>query len=777
MNNGIGQPVRRLEDARLLTGRGIYADDVNVPGQARAVFVRSPHAHAKILKIDIEAARRMPGVLMVLTAQHWKAAGLQGIPHGANPIDLLDVTIPALTDRRNQPHFMCDNLPFCSERARYVGDVVACVIAETMAEARSAAEAVEVEYDPLPSVVESEDAIEPDAPQLWDGAPGNVAFDVEKGNWAAADAAIASAEHVVRARIRSPRVQVVPMETKGAVAHFDKDGRLIFEGATQGAPFYKMMFARIFGIEQDKIRVITKDVGGAFGIKQNICPEHVAIILAARELKRPVKWMADRAEAFAADYQGRDFTTEATLALDKDGRFLALKADHLYNLGAYTVSYVPMANGWRVSAGCYKYDAVAYRARAVLTNVAPTAPYRGAGRPESLFVLERIIDIAAAECGFDRIELRRKNLVRPEDLPMTNGAELPFKTDIDFPANMEAALEAADWDGFAERVVGSQLRGKLRGIGLANYVETPTGAPIERADVTVDPKGEVRIAIGVGPSGQGSETVIVQVLADRLGLPLDKVKIVLGDTDIVKEGGGSHSVRAMRLGGTVTVGAAKKIVEQGTQLASQALEAAPGDIEYGNGEFRVKGTDKTISLFNVAKIAPLEASDRVSQRMPAYPCGTAICELEIDPESGAVEIVDYVTVDDVGRTINPLLVDGQVKGGIAMGIGQALMERAAYDRESGQLLSGSLMDYALPRADNTLAYRTALRDMIAEGNPLGVKGAGESGSTPAPSAIINAVVHALRDHRITHLDMPATAERIWRAIQWGGAKTIPKSMP
>lgn len=761
---GIGAPIRRVEDARLITGQGTYADDVNVAGQARAVFVRSTHAHAKILRVDTAVAREMPGVLAILTAKDWADAGLQGIPHGANPVDMLDVTIPALTGRGGQPHFMCDNLPFCSDRARYVGDVIACVVAESIAEAKNAAEAVEVDYDPLPSVVESEDAVAADAPLLWDGAPGNIAFDVEKGDAAAADAQIARAKHVVRARIRSPRVQIVPMETKGAVAHFDADGRLIFEGATQGVPFYKMMFARIFGIDQDKIRVITKDVGGAFGIKQNVSPEHCAIILAARKLARPVKWMAERGEAFASDYQGRDFTSDATLALDETGRFLALKVDHLYNLGAYTVSYVPMANGWRVTAGCYKYEAVSYRARAVLTNVSPTAPYRGAGRPEALFVLERLVDIAALQCGFDRIELRARNLVRPVDLPMTNGSDLPFKNDIDFPANMAAALSQADWDGFAARAQASRARGRLRGIGLSNYMETPTGAPIERADVTVDPSGIVTMAIGLGPSGQGSETAMAQILADRLQIPFDQVRVVMGDTDIVKEGGGSHSVRATRLGGTVTFGAARKIVEQGMEHASRAMEAAVADIEYANGQYRVKGTDRAISLFEVAKIAPLAASDRVSTRMPAYPCGAAVCELEIDPDTGEVVIVDYSTVDDVGRTINPLLVDGQVRGGIAMGIGQALMERATYDRESGQLLTGSLMDYALPRADDTLAYRTQLRDMIAEGNPLGVKGAGESGSTPAPSAIMNAVVHALRDHGVTHMDMPATAEKIWRAI-------------
>lgn len=764
MPEGIGAPVRRVEDARLITGRGTYSDDVNAPGQARVAFVRSTHAHARIVRVDTEAARAMPGVLAILTAADWAAAGLKGVPHGANPIDMLDASIPALSDRRGQPHFMCDNLPFCSDRVRYVGDVIACVVAETVAEAKNAVEAVEVEYEPLASVVESEDAVAPDAPLLWDGAPGNVAFDVEKGNTAAADAAIAGAKHVVRARIRSPRVQVVPMETKGAVAHFDADGRLIFQGGTQGASFYKMMFARIFAMPEEKVRIVTKDVGGAFGIKQNISPEHCSIVLAAQKLGRPVKWMAERGEAFACDYQGRDFTTDAILALDETGRFLALKVDHLYNLGAYTVSYVPMANGWRVTAGCYKYDAVSYRSRAMLTNVAPTAPYRGAGRPEALFVLERMVDIAALQCGFDRIELRRKNLVRPSDLPMTNGSDLPFKNDIDFPANMEAALAQADWTGFQVRAEESKKRGKLRGIGLANYMETPTGAPIERADVTVDASGIVRMAIGLGPSGQGSETAMAQILAEKLQVPFDKVHVIMGDTDIVKEGGGSHSVRATRLGGTVTVGAAHKIVEQGMERASRALEAAIADIEYADGQFRVKGTDRAISLFDLAKTEPLEASDRVSKRMPAYPCGAAVCELEIDPETGEVSILDYSTVDDVGRTINPLLVDGQVRGGIAMGIGQALMERATYDRESGQLLTGSLMDYALPRADNTLPYRTQLRDMIAESNPLGVKGAGESGSTPAPSAVINAVVHALRDYGVTHMDMPATAEKIWRAI-------------
>ncbi len=766
MPDGIGAPVRRVEDARLITGRGTYADDVNVAGQARAYFVRSPYAHARILSVDLTAARAMPGVLMILTARDWADAGLKGIPHGANPVDMLDASISALTDRRGQAHFMCDNLPFCSDRVRYVGDVIACVVAETVADAKNAAEAVEVEYESLPAVVESEDAVAPGAPLLWEGAPGNIAYDVEKGNLAGVEAAIAQAKHVVRVRIRSPRVQIVPMETKGAVAQFDANGRLTFEGSTQGASFYKMMFACIFGIAEETIRVVTKDVGGAFGIKQNVSPEHVSIILASRRLGRAVKWMAERSEAFASDYQGRDFTTDATLALDADGRFLALKTVHLYNVGAYTVSYVPMANGWRVTAGCYKYDAVYYRNRAVLTNVAPTAPYRGAGRPEAIFVIERLVDIAALQIGMDRIELRRRNLVRPVDLPMINGSELPFKNDIDFPANMEAALLQADWAGFEARAVDSKRRGKLRGIGIANYVETPTGAVVERTDVTINSDGTATLVIGVGPSGQGHETVFAQVLSDKLGIPFAAVKTIIGDTDIVKEGGGSHSVRSMRLGGTVVVGASQKIIEEGKQRASQVLEAGVSDIEFSDGTFRVKGTDRSVSIFEIAAKEPLAATDRIAKRIPAYPCGAAICEVEVDPDTGAVTIVDYSTVDDVGRTINPLLVEGQVQGGIAMGIGQALMERASYDRVSGQLLTGSLMDYALPRACDTLNYRTALRDMIAESNPLGVKGAGESGSTPAPSAVVNAVVHALRDYGVEHLDMPATAEKIWRAIHF-----------
>ena len=766
MPDGIGAPVRRVEDARLITGRGTYADDLNVAGQARAYFVRSTYAHARILSVDLTAASAMPGVLMILTARDWADAGLKGIPHGANPVDMLDASIPALTDRRGQAHFMCDNLPFCSDRVRYVGDVIACVVAETVSEAKNAAEAVEVEYESLPAVVESEDAVAPGAPLLWEGAPGNIAYDVEKGNLAGVEAAIARAKHVVRVRIRSPRVQIVPMETKGAVAQFDANGRLTFEGSTQGVSFYKMMFARIFGIAEETIRVVTKDVGGAFGIKQNVSPEHVSIILASRRLGRAVKWMAERSEAFASDYQGRDFTTDATLALDADGRFLALKTEHLYNVGAYTVSYVPMANGWRVTAGCYKYDAVYYRNRAVLTNVAPAAPYRGAGRPEAIFVIERLVDIAALQIGMDRIELRRRNLVRPVDLPMINGSELPFKNDIDFPANMEAALVQADWAGFEARAVDSKRRGKLRGIGIANYVETPTGAVVERTDVTINSDGTATLVIGVGPSGQGHETVFAQVLSDKLGIPFAAVKTIIGDTDIVKEGGGSHSVRSMRLGGTVVVGASQKIIEEGKQRASQVLEAGVSDIEFSDGTFRVKGTDRSVSIFEIAAKEPLAATDRIAKRIPAYPCGTAICEVEVDPDTGAVTIVDYSTVDDVGRTINPLLVEGQVQGGIAMGIGQALMERASYDRVSGQLLTGSLMDYALPRARDTLHYRTALRDMIAESNPLGVKGAGESGSTPAPSAVVNAVVHALRDYGVEHLDMPATAEKIWRAIHF-----------
>jgi carbon-monoxide dehydrogenase large subunit len=764
MPEGIGAPVRRVEDARLITGRGTYSDDVNAAGQAYAYYVRSPYAHAVIKSIDIETAKAMPGVVGILTGADYAVTGWTGIPHLANPADMLDASISALSAREGTQLYMCPNLPFATDKVRYVGDVVAVVVAESLAEARSAAEAVEIDFVPLPSVVETTDAIKDGAPQLWEGAPNNVAFEVEKGDKAGAEAAVARAKHVVRARIVSPRVQIVPMEPKGAVAQFDADGNLLFQGGTQGANFVKFTLGRILGLDQAKIRVVTRDVGGAFGIKHNVCPEWMGIVLAAKTFNRPVKWMADRGEAFASDYQGRDFCTDAELALDENGKFLALRVDHLFGVGAYTVSFVPMANGWRVTAGCYKYDAVYYRNRGVVTNVSPAAPYRGAGRPEAIFVIERLVDIAALQLGIDRIELRRRNLVTPADLPMINGSELPFKKDIDFPANMNAALAQADWAGFEKRAADSKARGRLRGIGLANYVETPTGAVVERTDVTINADGTATLVIGVGPSGQGHETVFAQVLADKLGIPFGKIKTVIGDTNIVKEGGGSHSVRSMRLGGTVVVEASGKIVAEGKARAAKALATSEDQIDFADGTFRARGTNRSATLFELAAQSPLTATGRIDKRIPAFPCGTAVCELEIDPDTGEVTILDYSTVDDVGRTINPLLVDGQVRGGIAMGIGQALMERASYDRDSGQLLTGSLMDYALPRADDTLAYRTQLRDMIAESNPLGVKGAGESGSTPAPATVVNAVVHALRDYGVTHMDMPATAEKIWRAI-------------
>jgi len=764
MPEGIGAPVRRVEDARLITGHGTYSDDVNAAGQAYAYYVRSPYAHALINSIDTSAAKAMPGIVGILTGADYAATGWTGVPHLANPADMLDASVPALSAREGTKLFMCPNMPFATDKVRFVGDVIAVVVAESLAEARNAAEAIEIDFDSLPSVVETVDAIKDGAPQLWEGAPNNVAFEVEKGDKAGADAAFARAKHVVRARIVSPRVQIVPMEPKGAVAQFDADGNLLFQGGTQGANFVKFTLGRILGLDQSKIRVVTRDVGGAFGIKHNVCPEWMGIVLAAKTFARPVKWMADRGEAFASDYQGRDFTTDAELALDENGKFLALRVDHLFGVGAYTVSFVPMANGWRVTAGCYKYDAVYYRNRGVVTNVSPTAPYRGAGRPEAIFVIERLVDIAAIQLGIDRIELRQRNLVTPADLPMINGSELPFKNDIDFPANMNAALTQAEWTGFAARAAQSKARGKLRGIGLANYVETPTGAVVERTDVTINADGTATLVIGVGPSGQGHETVFAQVLSDKLGIAFDKIKTVIGDTDIVKEGGGSHSVRSMRLGGTVVVEASGKIIADGAVRAAKVLEADAADIDFADATFRARGTNRSVTLFELAAQQPLSATGRVDKRMPAFPCGTAICELEIDPDTGEVTILDYSTVDDVGRTINPLLVDGQVKGGIAMGIGQALMEHARYDPDSGQLLTGSLMDYALPRADDTLAYRTQLRDMIAESNPLGVKGAGESGSTPAPSAVINAVVHALRDYGVTHMDMPASAEKIWRAI-------------
>ncbi len=756
MNSLIGQKVLRKEDRRLLTGAGNFIDDLTLPDMAHACVVRSVHAHAELREVAVARAAAMPGVLAVLTARDWLGDGLGPLPLFPNGVDHLDITKPAFAPA-SVLHTPAP-LPLARDRVRHVGEAVALVVAETLAQARDAADAVEIDYAPLPAVTDVREAVAPGAPLLFDGSPGNLCVAAENGDRAATEAAFARAHRVVRLQSRNQRVSGTPMEPRGAVGTF-ADGSYTLYSASQGVHRHKTPLVALFGVAADQVRVVTRDVGGGFGIRSPCYPEYPLVLWAARRLGRPVKWNATRAESFLSDFQARDFWVEGTLGLDRDGRFLGLAVDYLGNLGAWAASFAVLANVLRMAAGVYDIPALHVGVRGAVTNTLPVGVYRGAGRPESTFMLERLIDLAAAELGLERGEIRRRNLIRT--LPYLSPLGHRYDTGA-FAANFAKAQSLIDWQGFPARRAEAAARGRRRGIGIANYLESPTGFPGERTDIAVLPEGRVTAVIGTQASGQGHETSFAQIVASQLQIPIDEVAILFGDSAVAQMGGGSHSDRSMRLGGTVLVRASDAVIKTGRDLAAHALEAAAADIVYAEGRFTVAGTDRSLGLYQVAALAgSLGASDVVSQRLHAHPTGTAACEVEIDPETGAVRIVRYVTVDDVGRIINPMIVEGQVHGGIAQGVGQALIEACVYDR-AGQLVSGSFLDYAMPRADDLPAFVTVGDGVPAESNPLGIKGAGECGTTPATAVIINAIADALG---ISHIEMPATPERVWRAIR------------
>jgi carbon-monoxide dehydrogenase large subunit len=771
MNFGIGQPVRRKEDLRLITGRGEFSDDLNIAGQAHAIVVRSPHAHARIRGIDTSEALRAPGIIAVLTGRDYLADGLKPIPNTPNPRD-----IPA-THRDGRPIAQPPDYPLAVDKVRFAGEGVAFVVAETRATAIEAAELLKVDYEPLPAVVDIAAAITPGAPVIWDEAPGNVCADGDRGDKAAVDAAFARAAHVTRMEIRNNRVTGLPLEPAAAIGIYDAaSGQHTLRAGGQGILIQKRALCGAFGIGEDKVRVVCRDVGGGFGTKNLIYREYVLVVWAARRLGRPVKWRGERSEAFFFDPYGRDLTSVTELALDADGKFLAVRTHNIQNLGAQTLHLVPLVRGAAVTNGVYAIPAIFARLQAVFTNTAPTSTYRGAGRPEAMFIIERLIDTAAVEMGLDRVKLRRKNFIRPAMLPYTNQMSTRYDSG-EFDANMMRALELIDARGFKARRRDAKKRGRLRGLGICNFIETATGIPPERAVVKVLPEGRVNVTLGTQASGQGHETAFAQCITDWLGVDFDKIELKHGDSDIVKMGSGSHSCRSMRLGGLLMGRAAADIVDKGKRLAARALQADPTAIEFASGKFHVRGTERAVGLFEAARLAEelnepelaLEASSEITTMLPTFPNGCHACEVEVDPDTGAVTIERYIGVDDVGRVINPLIVDGQMHGSTAQGVGQALLEDCVYDRETGQLLSGSFMDYAIPRADMFPGFVCENNEVLAPNNPLGVKGAGEGGTTGAPPAVINAIVDALRDYGVRDVAMPATPERVWRAIRGGVA--------
>jgi carbon-monoxide dehydrogenase large subunit len=776
MPQTIGQPLRRKEDLRLLTGGGCFSDDVSLPGQAYAVFVRSPHAHARIRTIDAEAARATPGVLAVLTGADVEADGLKPIPH--TPIPMKPPADIVLINRGGTPHGYAPHPLLPTDRARFVGEAVVMVVAETVAAAKDAAEQVAVEYDVLKPVIATPATVEVSAPQLYDEV-GNVCIDADVGDAETTKAAFARAAHIARLNTWVRRVTGVPLDARAAIGIYDpSSGRYTLYAGSGGVVRQKHELAGILGVPPADVRVVSGDVGGNYGTRNAFYPEFALVVWAARRLGRPVKWTCERSEAFLSDYQGRDQAFQAELALDDKGRFIGFRASVILNVGAHSVMYVPLLKCSELLTSVYRVPAAQVRARAALSNTPPTSPYRSAGRPEAMFVIERLIDIAAHQFGYDRIDLRRRNLIRPSQQPYSNPLGMTYDSG-DYGKSMDRALARADWKGFYKRRRESKRRGKLRGIGLANYIEATSGAPREWAKVDVLPEGRVDVSVGTLSSGQGHETSFAQCIAEWLGVPWNSVRLIQGDTDLVPVGGGSHSGRSMRMAGVVMGKASEAVIEKATKIAGHVLEADLGDIAFAEGRFTVKGTDRSLGLFEVARAArerndlpedlrgPLAADCDDIIPISAFPFGTHVCEVEIDPETGLTEIVRYTAVDDVGRAVNPLILHGQTHGAIVQGVGQAMWEHCCYDLVTGQLLAGSFLDYAMPRAPLLPPFATELSETPAPGNKLGVRAGGEGGTTPALAVVVNAVVDALSEFGVTHIEMPLTAETIWRATREG----------
>src|SRR2546425_867139 len=663
---GFGKPVLRKEDARLLVGGGCYSDDVNLDGQAYACFVRSPHAHALIRRVDTAAALATLGVIAVLTGADAASDGVKPLTHSPMPGNPHEDMI-----RSEAVAFIAPHPPIAADRARFVGEIVAIVVADTPAAAR-------------------------------DGAGGLG-------------------------------------RTRTGVA---------------GA----------LGVPESAVRVIAREVGGNFGTRNSCYPEFALVAWAARRLGRPVKWTGERREAFLADYHGRDLVSHAELALHAQGTFLRFRGVHTSNVGAHAVSFHPLNKGMAISSTVYHVPAVSMRGRAVVTNTSPTTPYRSAARPEGMFVMERLIDLAARRHGFDRVELRRKNLVPASAMPYRNGFGVVYDSG-DYRAALDRTLALADWTGFESRRAEARRRGRYRGIGVANYLERNTGFPREGAHITVHPEGRVDLVLGTLSSGQGHATSFAQLLVEWLGVELAEGRLVTGDTDVTVTGGGAHSARALRPAAIGMAKASDQIVEKGRRIAAKMLEAAEADVEFVARRFRVKGTDRSVDLYEAAAQAPLDGLSDETNPLPSFPYGCAVCEVEVDPETGVVEVVRYTTVDDCGRAGNPMILHGQTHGGIAQGVGQALWEHCHYDAETGQLLSATLMDYALPRADMLPPFTTEISEVPSTSHPLGLRGGGEGGTTPALGAVVNAICDAPGELGVEHIEMPATSERVWQAIR------------
>jgi carbon-monoxide dehydrogenase large subunit len=784
-DTGIGAALRRKEDARFITGRGRFTDDINRPGQAYAFIVRSPEAHAELGAIDTTDAESSPGVVAVFTGADLAADEVGGLPcgwqiHSKNGTPMVEPPHPALAQGR----------------VRHVGDPVALVVAETKAEARAAAGLVDVDYRPLPPAANLVQARAEGAPLVWDDAAGNLCYDWELGDAAATDAAFEGADHVVTLELTNSRLIPNAIEPRAAIGEYDPsaDMHTLYTTSQNPHVIRLLMGAFVLGIPEHKLRVVSPDVGGGFGSKIFHYAEEVLMTWAAKKVGRPVKWTAERSESFMSDAHGRDHVTTAALALDTEGAFLGLRVQTDANLGAYLSTFGPAVPTYLYAtlfAGCYTTPAIYANVKGVFTNTVPVDAYRGAGRPEAAFVLERLVDKAAKTLGMDRVEIRRKNFIRPDQFPYQTPVALEYDVG-DYEGTLDTALELADWGGFPGRREEAASRGKLRGIGLSTFVEACGIAPsavagalgaraglFEVGQVRVHPTGSVTVFTGAHSHGQGHETTFAQIVSDRLGVSADQVEVVHGDTGSVPFGMGTYGSRSLAVGGSAIYNALEKVIEKGTKIAAHLMEASPEDVTFENGSFSVAGTDKSVALGDVALTAyvphnypeglepGLEETAFYGPKNFTFPAGAHVVEVEIDPETGVVELVNVCAADDVGTIVNPMIVEGQMHGGLAQGIGQALLEECIYDDE-GQLVTGSYMNYTMPRAADLPYFKTGHSITACTHNPLGAKGVGEVGSIGVPPAVINAVVDALSDYGVDHMNMPATSERVWRIINGAG---------
>jgi aerobic carbon-monoxide dehydrogenase large subunit len=773
--HGIGQPVRRAEDHRFLTGRSRYVDDIQLAHMLHGAVVMSPHAHARIRSINTKPALEMPGVHLVLTGADAKSENLGGIPPLFMPEDM------------GGPKGYRTFRPLLEPaKARYVGDRIAFVVADTPELARLAAEKVEIDWEPLPAVVNVEDAAKEGAPKVWDdNTMGNLAFPLMMGNKEATEAAFAKAKHTVSVRLYNNRITANAMEPRAAIGDYANDAFTLYTSSQNPHGVRSILAGAVFRMPEIKLRVIAPDVGGGFGMKGDIYPEDGLVLWASRRLRRPVKWVATRTESMLGDNHGRDQLIGAEMALDESGKILAVRAQALHAVGAYVTNagVVPVLCGLRNIPNVYVVPAMLVAAKATFTHTTPLGPYRGAGRPEASYVIERLMDEAARKLNMDPVALRRRNYIAPSAMPYnttagwTVGAAVGWTYDSgDFARLTDRAVELADWNGYDARKRSSEQKGRLRGRSLIYYLED-SGVFNERMELRFDPSGMVTIVAGTHSHGQGHATTYAQLVSDWLGVPFENIRLVQGDTDAVSFGRGTYASRSAMLGGSALKGAADAIVEKAKAMAGHLLEAGAHDLEFREGKFHVAGTDRSIPLTDVAKafFRPAGPTTRFGTGLdasgssavpPSFPNGCHVCELEIDPETGEVFIDRYVVVDDVGRVINPMICHGQIEGALAQGIGQALMENIVFDRDSGQMLSASFADYAMPRAaDLPPHYELDFIDVPAKTNPLGVKGIGEAGCVGAPPVVMNAILDALRPLGVKHLDMPATPRRVWEALQ------------